>query len=357
LFRCGPQGRVKTRVRSFARGLRQLSRTMAKRDYYEVLGVARNVSQDEIKKAHRRLVRQYHPDANKSNPRAEEQFKEVQEAYDALSDPQKRANYDQFGHDAVGAQPGAGAGVDPFEAFRRAAATRGGHRGSRQAGPNVSAEDFDIGDVFEQFFGGGGARSGAAAGPGSSQRARVRARPEPPPSADLEHTITLSFEQAARGTTLPLQISRDGRVETIDIKIPPGVKDGSRIRIRGRGHQTDGAPGDLYIITRVAPHPYFRREDLDIYLDLPISVYEAVLGTKIEVPTIDGPVTLTIPPGTSSGSKLRIRGRGIERTGQRGDQFVMPKVIVPKHLADDDRKLVESLAKKHPLNPRADLKW
>ncbi len=333
-----------------ALSMRRPTKTMAKRDYYEVLGVSRGASEAEIKKAHRKLVRQYHPDANKGNPRAEEQFKEVQEAYDVLSDPQKRANYDQFGHAAVGAQ--GGAGVDPFEAFRRAAASRGGHRGTWQAGPNVSVEDFDVGDIFEQLFGGRvGSRSAGA------QRSRSRGRVQQEESADLEHAVTLSFEQAARGTSLPLQISRDGRVESIDVKIPPGVKDGSRIRIRGRGHQTDGAPGDLYITTRVAPHPYFRREDQDVYLDLPISLYEAVIGAKVQVPTLDGPVTLTIPPGTSSGAKLRIRGRGIERSGERGDQIVVAKVMIPKDLDDDDRRMIDALARKHPLNPRADLRW
>jgi DnaJ-class molecular chaperone len=328
---------------------------MAKRDYYQVLGVSRGANPDEIKKAHRRLVRQYHPDCNKNSPKAEEQFKEVQEAYDVLSDAQKRANYDQFGHAGVGAQPHPGAGPDPFEAFRRAAASRGG-RASWQAGPNVSVEDFDVGDIFEQLFGSGGG-FGARAGAAPRPHARARPTPQPTPSADLEHTVTLSFEQAARGSTLPLQINRDGQRETIDIKIPPGVKDGSRIRIRGKGHQIDNTAGDLYIITRVAPHPYFRREDLDVHLDLPISLYEALLGTKIEVPTLDGPVTLTMPPGTSSGSKLRIRGRGIERNNQRGNQFVIPRIIVPKQIDDEDRKLIEVLARKHPLHPRADVKW
>src|SRR5205823_145834 len=178
---------------------------MAKRDYYDVLSVSKSASADEIKKAHRKLVRQFHPDANKNNPQAEEKFKEVQEAYDVLSDSQKRTNYDQFGHAGVGVNAG-GAGVDPFEQFRRAQQGRAG------------------------------------------------------------------------GMALPLQITRDGRLETIDVKIPPGVKDGSRIRIRGRGQQSAGESGDLYIITHVLPHAYFRREELDIYLDVPISLYEAVLG-------------------------------------------------------------------------------
>lgn len=333
---------------------------MAKRDYYEILGVPRGAPTDEIKKAHRRLVRQYHPDANKNNPQAEEKFKEVQEAYDVLSDAQKRANYDQFGHAGVGAPGGAGGGprggADPFEAFRRA--QRGQGRGPREwsAGPNVSVEDFDVGDIsdlFEQFFGarGGAARPGARGGP------RARPQAAPPQSADVEHAITITFEQAARGTTLPIQINRDGRLETIDVKIPPGVKEGSRVRLKGKGAQVNGAAGDLYIVTHVAPHPYFKRDDMDVHLELPISLYEALLGTKATVPTLDGPVTLTIPPGTGSHAKLRIRGRGIERSGNRGDQLVVTRLVVPKDLTDDEKRAVESLAGQHPLDPRADVPW
>ena len=329
---------------------------MAKRDYYDVLGVSRNAGADEIKKAHRRLVRQFHPDANKGNPQAEEKFKEVQEAYDVLSDLQKRANYDQFGHAGVGGVP-PGAGGDPFEGFRRAQAQGRGGRQSWQAGPNVSVEDFDIGgeggfaDIFEQFFGQSrGGRAGSRAG------ARGRARPHPQRGADVETEVTLTFPQAARGTALPLQISREGKLETIEVKIPPGVKEGSRIRIKGRGQQADES-GDLYIVTHVQPHPYFTRDGLDVILELPISIYEAVLGNKIEVPTLDGPVTLTIPPGTSSGAKLRIRGRGIERSGQRGDQLVVMRVMVPKDLDRADQEAIQEMARKHPLNARADVKW
>jgi curved DNA-binding protein len=257
----------------------------------------------------------------------------------------------------VGAGGPPGGGGDPFEQFRRAQAGGGG-RQRWQAGPNVSVEDFDFsgaggfGDIFDQLFGGGGRRGGASA--------RGRARPQPaeaPRGADVEHPVTLTFEQAARGTTLPLQISRDGRLETIDVKIPPGVKDGSRVRIRGKGHEGHGAAGDLYIITHVTPHPYFKREDLDISVELPISLWEALAGAKVEVPTLDGPVTLTIPPGTSGGARLRIANRGIERAGQRGHQYVLPKVIVPRDLDAEDMKLVEQLARRHPMNARADVRW
>ena len=344
---------------------------MAKKDYYESLGVARTASADEIKKAHRKLVRKYHPDMNKDNPQATERFKEVQEAYDVLSDPEKRRNYDQFGHAGVGA---GAATADPFAGFRRgqSGGGQGGSGYSYQWSPGgqggVSVEDFDLsdfGDVFEQLFGarggggGGGAARGGGVGGGRVGGARAsRPRREPPRGQDLEHEVTLTFEQAARGTTLPLQISRDGKLETIDVKIPPGVKDGSRVRIRGKGQDSPGGEsGDLYIITRVQPHPYFRRDGLDILLDVPISVWEAFLGTKVEVPTLEGPVTLTIPPGTSSGAKLRIKGRGIERGKDRGDQYVIPRIIVPKRIEDGDRATIEELSKKSPLNPRADLRW
>src|SRR5258706_11688665 len=337
---------------------------MAKRDLYDVLGIARNASADEIKKAHRKAVRQFHPDRNKNNPQAEEKFREAQAASDILTDRKRRQNYDQLGHAGVGVG-GAGppeGGRDPFEQFRRA--QRGAPRGNRQwhAGPNVSVEDFDFqdgagfGDIFEQFFGRGGAPGGVGGARGGA-RSGTRGRPAPQRGADVEHPVTLSFEQAARGTKMAFQLDRDGRLQTIEVNIPPGIKDGSRIRMKGQGQQTNGEPGDLYIVTQVAPHPYFRREDLDIYLDVPISMYEALMGTKVEVPTLDGPVTVTIPPGTSSHAKLRIRGRGIERSGQKGDQFVVTKIIVPKDLDDEDRKNIADMSRKHPLDARADVPW
>ena len=342
---------------------------MAKRDYYDILGVARGASADDIKKAHRRLARQYHPDMNKNDPSATEKFKEIQEAYDVLSDPEKRKTYDQFGHAGVGAGAGAGGGpggpgFDPFEAFRRSQQGRGGGNGrSWRGGEGVTVEDLDFNgpgfaDLFDQMFGRGG-RGGARAGGGGGSRTRPGPSMEPEPSrgADVEHTVTLTFDQAARGTTLPLQISRDGRLETIDVKIPAGVKDGSRIRIRGRGQQSAGGAGDLYIITRIREHEFFRREELDVLLDLPLSLYEALLGTKVTVPTLEGPVTVTVPPGTGSGAKLRIKGRGVEREGEKGDQLCVVKIVMPKDLDDEDRELVRRLQAKHPVNPRADLRW
>jgi curved DNA-binding protein len=181
---------------------------------------------------------------------------------------------------------------------------------------------------------------------------------EPQRGADVNHPVTLSFDQAARGTKIPLQINRDGRLETIDVNIPAGVNEGSKVRLKGKGQQSAmGEPGDLYIITHIRPHPYFRREDLDILLDLPISLYEALNGTKVSVPTLDGPVTLTVPPGTSSHAKLRIKARGVFRGEEKGDQHVVVKVIMPKGLDDEDKELVKRLEAKHPIDARAEVKW
>jgi DnaJ-class molecular chaperone len=324
---------------------------MAKRDYYDVLGVAKSASADEIKSAFRKMARKFHPDATKNDPKSTERFKEAQEAYEVLSDAAKRKNYDEFGHAGVGAMPGGGG--DPFESFRRAQA--GGGRRSWQGGPGVSVEDFDlggqdIGSIFDQFF--GASRSG---------RSRGRTRVEPRRGQDIEHPVTLSFEQAARGTHLPLQINREGKIETIDIRIPAGVKDGSRVRVKGRGGPGIGGreaeAGDLFIITHVTPHAYFRREGLDVYLDLPISLYEAAAGAKVDVPTLDGLRTLTIPPNTSGGAKLRIKGHGIQRGEEKGDQIVVTKIVMPKNLDDEDRKAIERISAKHPVNPRGDVGW
>ncbi|HEX4055553.1 MAG TPA: DnaJ C-terminal domain-containing protein [Tepidisphaeraceae bacterium] len=322
---------------------------MAKKDYYDVLGVSRTASGDEIKAAFRKMARKFHPDVTKNDPKSTERFKEAQEAYEVLSDAAKRKNYDEFGHAGVGATPGAG--PDPWEAYRRSQG--GGARRSWQGGPGVSVEDFDVGgadfgSVFEQFFGGGRGRS--------SSRGRTRA--EPQRGQDIEHPVTLTFEQAARGTHLPLQINREGKIETIDIRIPGGVKDGSRVRVKGRGQAgIGGEAGDLFIITKVTPHPYFQRDGLDVHLELPISLYEAVAGAKVDVPTLDGQRTLTIPPNTSSGAKLRIKSHGIQRGDEKGDQIVITKIVMPKNLDEEDRKSIERIAEKHPVNPRADVGW
>lgn len=326
---------------------------MAQRDYYDILGVSKTATQDEIKKAHRKLARKYHPDVNRDDPGASEKFQAVQEAYEVLSDAKKRARYDEFGHAGV---QGNTAQQDAYEQFRRAqsrgrrgagaGAGAGGYGGFGGGGfEEVSPEDFGNGqfsDIFEQLFG----------NKGPFGRGGGRQRP-PQPSSDVEYPVTLDFYQAARGTTLPLRINRGGQMETIDVKVPGGVKDGSRVRVRGKGENG----GDLFIVVNTRAHPFFRREGLNVLVDLPLSFEEAMLGAKVTVPTLDEPVTLTVPPGTSSGTKLRIKGHGAERGGERGDQLCIVKIVVPKQLDEEAQDLVRRLAEKAKLDARAGSGW
>ena len=316
---------------------------MAKRDYYEVLGVPKSASADEIKKAHRRLARKLHPDVNKDAGTGAK-FAEVQEAYDVLSDNEKKKKYDQFGHAMAG-----GGADDMYEQFRRQQG--GGGPGGRAVRP----EDFEaeygggqFGDVFDQLFGGRGP-FGRAGG--------RKHHPEATRGGDIEHPVTLSFEQAARGTSLSLRLNLGSSVETIDVKVPAGVKDGSRVRVRGKGDRSGGTPGDLHIVVSVTPHAYYRRSGLDVNLELPLSLYEAVLGASVTVPTLDGPLTIKIPPGTSSGAKVRLKGRGIKRGDEVGDQFCVVKIVLPKNLSDADKQQITDLQTRHPLNPRENIGW
>ncbi|MFN4242092.1 MAG: DnaJ C-terminal domain-containing protein [Tepidisphaerales bacterium] len=326
---------------------------MAKRDYYDVLGVSRTATQDEIRKAHRRLVRQYHPDANKDNPAATEKFKEVQEAYEVLSDPDKRKKYDQFGHAGVSGDVPPNA-ADPFEAFRRARAGSGsgGWRTTR-ATVDFGGQGFNIPGgfetIFEELF--GGRRS-----PGPGTRAgfdpfgpEVEATE---PHADVEHTVELTFEQAALGARIPVTLQVDGSSELLEIKVPPGVTDGTRVRVRGKGRPGVHGRGDLFITYRVLPHPVFRREGFDVFCNVDVPVYDALLGGKVSVPTLDGEVTVTVPPGTPSGTKLRIRGKGIPHDSTRGDHYAVVRILVPRDLSPRARQLVEELRSIAPVEKR-----
>src|SRR5690606_34189946 len=268
---------------------------MEYKDYYKIMGVERSASQDEIKRAYRRLARKYHPDVSKE-PDAEERFKELGEAYEVLSDPEKRAAYDSLGQDwRAGEQfrpP-----PDWEEHFHFGGGTRTG------AGPG------DFSDFFESLFG----RAGF--GPGRTRSYTFSTRGE-----DYQTTITLSLDEAYHGVTKALTLSvpevdASGRIvertRTINVRIPPGVTDGRRIRLPGQGAEGPGGRGDLYVIVRLAPHPFFRPSGKDIHLDLPVMPWEAALGATITVPTLGGPVDLKIPKRSQSGRKLRLRGRGL----------------------------------------------
>jgi curved DNA-binding protein len=311
------------------------------RDYYEVLGIPRDASEADVKKAYRKLARQHHPDRNPGDKAAEAKFKEVQEAYSVLGDKQKKTQYDRFGHTGPfpggfpGGGPGgaqfdfSGAGIDPevFQSgdlgdlFRHVAGMRGGGGG------------VDLGDLF--------ARAAQAQGGGRRRRSTRQAEP---PAAEAEATIP--FLTAARGGTVGLEI--DGR--HIDLRVPPGVEDGQKLRLAGQG--PDG--GDLYLKLKIEPHPYFRREGNNVVLEVPLSLPEAVLGTTVEVPAIDGSrLQVKIPPGTSSGSRLRLKGKGIKG----GDQYIEVKVVVPRPKDERSRELIEEFARLNPQNPRAGLEW
>ena len=319
---------------------------MAKRDYYEILGAGRGATEAQIKSAYRKLARKYHPDVNKSTG-ATDRFKEATEAYEVLSDPKKRPLYDQFGHAGVTQQASAAPGAGAYG------------RGAGGFGVNI-----------EDIFGGGSSgfvgmsldeilnalRRGAA-------RSR-RARPAEPRGRDMEYEITLDFLQGINGATTTVRIQRDARAksartETIEVKIPPGVRDGQRIRLRGKGHIAPGGSGDLYIITRIRDHPYFHRKGNDIYLDLPISITEAALGAKVDLPTIDGMTTVTIPAGTCGSRKLRLKGKGAAgpRGGARGDQYVVIKIVPPQKLSDRQVELLRELQSTDGTDPRAHLPW
>jgi len=333
---------------------------MAEPNYYQVLGVPRGASEDDIRKAYRRLARKYHPDLNPNNKEAERKFKELGEAYEVLVDAEKRKAYDRFG--VAGVRMGAAGGPGGPGAA-------GGPGGFRYTwtGDGAPFEDAS----FEAFGGGGGGGRPESlfeeicSHLGGSARARGRAGPRSVRGQDVETEVTVSCEQAVSGLSTSLKVqypSGDGSLhpQTISVKIPAGVRDGQRLRLRGKGGPgVGGGPaGDLYLVVHVAPHAYFRCEGRDVYLDVPISVSEAALGAQVEVPTVRGRSTVRIPPGTASGTRLRLKGQGIAdaRTGTAGDQYCAIRIVPPKTLDDRGRKLFEDL-RAGETDPRAGLPW
>ena len=378
--------------------------TTTKTDYYELLGVPRKASVKDIRAAFRKLARKYHPDLNPGDKAAEEKFKQIQEAYDVLSDSKKRQMYDQYGFYSENLPP---------------SGYPGGHEGAGDPGVNFDFGGFDFGsgaggagggasfrDLFSQFFGG---------------RSSVATEPEREAGGDLEYQLEIDFWDAVRGAVKKLSITRmdacetchgtgaigspqtcptchgtgsiqqpagkmrfnvpctrcggtgklrtacrtcggEGRVrrtETIEVRIPAGVANGGRVRVPGKGNAgTMGAPaGDLYLRVVVRPHAFFERRGNDLYTKVPVTVSEATLGAKIEVPTMDGRALVKIPPGTNSGSTLRLREKGVPsaRDGARGDQYVEVQVIVPKRTDERVRNLMKELDRIEPEDPRKDL--
>jgi DnaJ-class molecular chaperone len=304
---------------------------VSKRDYYSVLGVARTANADEIKKAYRKLAMKYHPDKNQGDKSSEDKFKEVSEAYEALSDEKTRAAYDQFGHAgaAAGFSRGAGGfrgGPQQYEDFDFSQFRNG------QQYTSESAHDL-FNDLFGEMF--------------NQRRGPVRSR-----GADLKYNLAISFEDAARGTEKQIRFLREvnGKEESahLSVSVPAGVKPGQRLKLRGEGDAgTHGGPtGDLYVVVNISEHPLFRRVENDVVMDLPISFVDAILGTEVDVPTLAGSATMRIPPGTHNGQTFRLRGKGFPDMGGKssGDMLLKVLIDVPKNLTAEQKELIQQLS-------------
>ncbi|WP_022729958.1 DnaJ C-terminal domain-containing protein [Fodinicurvata sediminis] len=300
------------------------------KDLYSVLGLKCGASSDEIKSAYRKLAKKLHPDLNPGDSKVEQQFKEVSQAYAILSDPEKRKRYDAGEIDASGNETARGG-------FYRSSASEGGGKYSHFD----FGDEADLGDIFSDLFGRGFSRK--------DKRSTFRQR-----GTDISYRLQVGFLEAANGARKRVQL---GEGRTLDVNIPPGTEDGQTLRLKGQGlGGMGGAPaGDAYIEIQVQPHPHFERKDNDIHLELPVSLSEAVLGASIQVPTVEGKVTMKIPPGSNSGSTLRLKGKGIpaRRGGQRGDQYVKLKVVLPEKPDSELKDFISGWAKKHAYDPRA----
>lgn len=309
---------------------------MSDQDYYELLGVPRTASADEIKKAYRKRAREVHPDVS-DHPEAAAKFKELQEAYAVLSDPEKRKQYDTFGRAGV-AGGAAAAGGGPGFRYQWSGGS-----------PGFEHDDDDLGSVFDAFFGGGG----RARGPGRASQAR----PRPRRGADTQIDLTVELREVALGGTRSIKLQSGSPGHTIEVTIPAGIAEGKTLRVKGEGaaSTTGGPPGDLLVNIRIRPHALFRRgkpgqpdeASLDLFFDLPLTIAEAVRGAKVDVPTLEGRVGLSVPAGTSSGRVLRLRNRGLMGSGgAKGDLYAVAQIVVPKSsdLPDELEARLDDLA-------------
>jgi DnaJ-class molecular chaperone len=340
-------------------------------DFYALLGVPRNASADDIRKAYRKLALKHHPDVSDA-PDAAARFAEIQEAYDVLMDDEKRRAYDQFGVAGVRGGPGAGAGAGgygpggPFSRGGGGAGPGGVRFKWTTSGPGGAgrAQDFDIpdlGSIFEEMFGARGASPFGAAAGGGRAGGRTTARAAPPRRGrDVYHPITVPFMTAAMGGAETVRITRPtGESEAIEVRIPAGIDDGAKLRIRGRGNPgaNGGEAGDVILTVRVGKHPYFKREGLDVLLDVPLSITEATLGATVKIPLLKGTAEVKVPTSTPSGSRLRIRGKGIAGTaGAAGDFHAVVQIVPPKPIPEDARPLIDELSTKLK-NPRESAPW
>jgi DnaJ-class molecular chaperone len=318
------------------------------KDYYATLGVTKASSEKEIKQAFRKLARKYHPDVNPGDKQSETRFKELNEAYEVLGDPAKRKKYDELGANwRMYEQAEAQGGPNPFAGQWNV--NTGGGRGGFHTMTQQEMEDLfgdanPFSDFFTTFFG------GTATGAGDSRRA-ARGRGRQRAGRDVEHEIELTLEDAYHGSTRRLSLKHDGHARTVDVRIPPGVTDGSRVRVAGEGeHGAGGASsGDLYLRVRLAPHPEFERKGRDLYVKVPVPVTTGVLGGEAEVPTLTGkPVRLRIPPLTQNGQVFRLKGYGMPKVGRpddKADLYARVEVQLPTDLSDAEREHYEALAR------------
>jgi len=326
-------------------------------DLYQTLGVDRNASKDEIQKAYRKLARKFHPDLNQDDSKAQDKFKRVQEAYDVLSDEEKRAAYNRYGSDFEKIRTGgfnpAAAGEASFEGLDLEQIFGG--RGGGGSGGGAGFEN-GFSDFFEQMMGGrgGGARTAGARG------GARRAAPTPSPGENIRHEMQIPLHKAITGGPTEFYVRSASGSHKLSVNIPPGTESGAKMRLRGKGEpsMTGGNPGDLILIVNVNDHHHFKRLGFNLELTLPISLKEAALGAKIDVPTPTSTITLSVPPCSSSGRKLRIKGQGVPNPkGTPGDMIVVLQIMLPKELNEDATRAIETIDEAQPIDPRQGLHW